>query len=152
MERATTTIIQTGAEKVWITHGREDALQYWCKQRVLKQSHSLYNIGMKQASYTKAFSNLLNDLILTSSRNRKISLLIEYFSSTPDPDRGYALAALTGSQTLKMQKLRFFKELVKEEQDEYLFDLSYDYVGDLAETVSLLWDKNDGDLPSLSLV
>ena len=99
----------------------------------------------------KAFSNLLNDLILTSSRNRKISLLIDYFSSTPDPDRGYALAALTGSLKFKNIKAAFFKELVKEEQDEHLFDLSYDYVGDLAETVSLLWDKkNDRDLPSLS--
>ena len=99
----------------------------------------------------KAFSNLLNDLILTSSRNRKISLLIEYFSSAPDPDRGYALAALTGSLNFKNIKAAFFKELVKEKQDEHLFDLSYDYVGDLAETVSLLWDKkDDSDLPSLS--
>ena len=99
----------------------------------------------------KAFSNLLNDLILTSSRNRKISLLIEYFSSAPDPDRGYALATLTGSLNFKNIKAAFFKELVKEKKDEYLFDLSYDYVGDLAETVSLLWDKkNDDDLPSLS--
>ncbi|GIR96240.1 MAG: hypothetical protein CM15mP98_12100 [Paracoccaceae bacterium] len=42
----------------------------------------------------KAFSNLLADLILTSSRNRKLSLLVDYFKSTPDPDRGYALAHL----------------------------------------------------------
>ena len=99
----------------------------------------------------KAFSNLLTNLILTSSRNRKISLLIEYFSSAPDPDRGYALAALTGSLKIKNIKAAFFKELVREKQDEYLFALSYDYVGDLAETVSLLWDKkNDGDVPSLS--
>ena len=101
----------------------------------------------------KAFSNLLTNLILTSSRNRKISLLVEYFSSTPDPDRGYALAALTGSLKVKNIKAAFFKELVREKQDEYLFALSYDYVGDLAETVSLLWDKkNDGDIPSLSIL
>ena len=38
-------------------------------------------------------------------------------------------------------------ELVREKQDEYLFALSYDYVGDLAETVSLLWDqKKEGDI------
>ena len=99
----------------------------------------------------KAFSNLLSDLILTSSRNRKLSLLAEYFSSTPDPDRGYALAALTGSLNFKNIKASFFKELIKEKKDEYLFDLSYDYVGDLAETVSLLWDqKKDGNMPSLS--
>ena len=89
----------------------------------------------------KAFSNLLSDLILTSSRNRKLSLLAEYFSSIPDPDRGYALAALTGSLNFKNIRASFFKEFIKEKKDEYLFDLSYDYVGDLAETVSLLWDQ-----------
>ncbi|MFL2799923.1 MAG: hypothetical protein ACJZ8K_00525 [Paracoccaceae bacterium] len=89
----------------------------------------------------KAFSNLLSDLILTSSRNRKLSLLAEYFRATPDPDRGYALGALTGSLNFKNIKASFFKELIKEKQDAYLFDLSYDYVGDLAETVSLLWDQ-----------
>ncbi len=99
----------------------------------------------------EAFSNLLSDLILTSSRNRKISLLVEYFSTTPDPDRGYALATLTGTLTFKNIKSSFFKELIREKQDGYLFDLSYDYVGDLAETVSLLWDqKKDGNMPSLS--
>ena len=99
----------------------------------------------------KAFSNLLADLILTSSRNRKLSLLVAYFKSTPDPDRGYALAALTGSLNFKNIKASFFKQLIKERQDEYLFDLSYDYVGDLAETVSLLWDqKKEGDMPSIT--
>ena len=86
----------------------------------------------------EAFSNLLSDLILTGSRNRKISLLVEYFSTTADPDRGYALAALTGTLNFKNIKSSLFKELIKEKQDGYLFDLSYDYVGDLAETVSLL--------------
>ena len=99
----------------------------------------------------KAFSNLLADLILTSSRNRKLSLLVDYFKSTPDPDRGYTLAALTGSLNFKNIKASFFKEIIKERQDEYLFDLSYDYVGDLAETVSLLWDqKKEGDMPSIT--
>ena len=99
----------------------------------------------------KAFSNLLSDLILTSSRNRKLSLLEQYFSSTPDPDRGYALAALTGSLNFKNLKASFFKDLIKEKQDEHLFDLSYDYVGDLAETISLLWDQEKGgNMPRLS--
>ena len=99
----------------------------------------------------KAFSNLLADLILTSSRNRKLSLLVDYFKSTPDPDRGYTLAALTGSLNFKNIKASFFKEIIKERHDEYLFDLSYDYVGDLAETVSLLWDqKKEGNMPSIT--
>ena len=66
----------------------------------------------------KAFSNLLSDLILTSSRNRKLSLLEQYFSSTPDPDRGYALAALTGSLNFKNIKSSLFKDLIKERAAE----------------------------------
>ena len=62
----------------------------------------------------KAFSTLLSDLILTSSRNRKLSLLVDYFNSTPDPDRGYALAALTGSLNFENIKASFFKKLIKE--------------------------------------
>ena len=53
----------------------------------------------------KAFSNLLSDLILTSSRNRKLSLLAEYFRATPDPDRGYALGALTGLLNFKNKRI-----------------------------------------------
>ena len=31
----TATIPATGAEEIWITHGREDALQHWCESRGL---------------------------------------------------------------------------------------------------------------------
>ena len=30
------TITETGAERVWVTHGREDALVYWCRQQGLE--------------------------------------------------------------------------------------------------------------------
>jgi len=44
----------------------------------------------------RAFAALLNALLFSPSRNAKLVLLQDYFRSTPDPDRGYALAALTG--------------------------------------------------------
>ena len=44
----------------------------------------------------QAFAELLDRLVLTPSRNGKLRLIVSYFRSAPDPDRGYALGALTG--------------------------------------------------------
>jgi len=99
----------------------------------------------------KEFATLIDKLSLTPSRNRKIDLMAAYFKDTPDPDRGIALAILTGNLSLKNVKATFFKQLTIAHVDETLFKLSYDYVGDLAETVSLIWpfSKQEGTLPSL---
>ena len=43
----------------------------------------------------KPFAALLDRLAYTPSRNDKLRLLADYFAATPDPDRGWALAALT---------------------------------------------------------
>ena len=97
------------------------------------------------------FSLLLEQIIYSPSRNRKIELMSNYFRNTIDPDRGYSLAILTGN--LKFNKLTSskIKEITKKKVDHLLFDLSYDYVGDLAETVSLIWPKTKkGKLPKLS--
>ncbi len=97
------------------------------------------------------FSLLLEQIIYSPSRNRKIELMSNYFRNTIDPDRGYSLAILTGN--LKFNKLTSskIKEITKKKVDPLLFDLSYDYVGDLAETVSLIWPKTKkGKLPKLS--
>ena len=45
----------------------------------------------------RAFSQLLDDLVYTRSRNTKLKLIGDYLKETPDPDRGYGLAALTGT-------------------------------------------------------
>ena len=106
----------------------------------------------------KAFSDLLDRLVLTPSRNGKLTLLRDYFASTPDPDRGYALAALTdGGLDIPAIKPAVIRALATERIDEVLFSCSYDYVGDLAETISLIWPApediaaNDPD-PSLAHV
>lgn len=87
----------------------------------------------------KAFAALLDGLIYMPSRNGKIRLLVDYFRSAPDPDRGWVLTALTGGLDLKAAKPAMIRGLVAEKFDPELFALSYDYVGDLAETVSLIW-------------
>lgn len=87
----------------------------------------------------QSFANLLDRLILTPQRNLKLRLIADYFRKTGDPDRGYALAALTGDLTIPSVKPAMLRGLVKKRVDEALFAYSYDYVGDLAETISLIW-------------
>ena len=101
----------------------------------------------------KRFADLLELLALTPSRTRKIAALAQYFSEVPDPDRGLALAVLTGELDIRNVKPALLKETVLAEVDETLFALSYDYVGDLGETIALIWPHHgEGDLPALSEV
>jgi DNA ligase-1 len=99
-----------------------------------------------------AFANLLDRLILTPARSGKIRLLIDYFREAPDPDRGYALAAITGDLEIASVKPAMLRALAATRIDETLFALSYDYVGDLAETIALAWAPRRGAnrAPSLS--
>ena len=89
----------------------------------------------------KRFAELLDRLLLTPSRNAKLRLMMDYFRGTPDPDRGLALAAITGNLTFASVKPALLRALAMERMDPVLFAYSYDYVGDLAETVSLVWDS-----------
>ena len=106
----------------------------------------------------KAFADLLDRLVLTPSRNGKLKLLTDYFRDTPDPDRGYGLAAIAGTLEVRNVKPAMLRELVLERMDDVLFRYSYDYVGDLAETISLVWDKESdivrspGEQPKLGEV
>src|ERR1700736_6714724 len=96
------------------------------------------------------FAALLDRLVLTPQRNVKLKLLTAYFRATPDPDRGYALAALTGELSLASVKPAMLRGLVIERIDEVLFHYSYDYVGDLAETIALIWPEPRSERDTLS--
>ncbi|YBV95416.1 cisplatin damage response ATP-dependent DNA ligase [Phyllobacteriaceae bacterium JZ32] len=87
----------------------------------------------------EGFAELLDRLVLTPQRNGKLRLLVDYFRATPDPERGYALAAITRDLDLASVKPAMLRALVGERVDPELFAYSYDYVGDLAETISLIW-------------
>ena len=93
----------------------------------------------------KAFATLLDTLVYTTSRNRKLALIAEYLRATPDPDRGWALAALTGELDFPAVKSSTIRNLMKERVDPVLWSLSRDFVGDTAETASLLWPAPDGE-------
>lgn len=90
----------------------------------------------------KHFATLLERLVLTPSRNGKIKLLTDYFRDVPDPDRGLGLAAIAGTLDVKAVKPALLRELALEKLDAELFRYSYDYVGDLAETIALIWDTD----------
>ena len=93
----------------------------------------------------RAFSQLLDALVYTRSRNTKLQLIGDYLKSTPDPDRGIALAALTGSLSIPAVKGAAIRAIAEERVDPTLLHMSRDYVGDMAETVSLLWPTPGGE-------
>ena len=92
----------------------------------------------------RAFAELLDRVSMTASRNAKLTLVRDYLRETPDPDRGWALASLTGELTFSAAKPAFIRKAVEERMDPQLFWWSYDYVGDLAETVALVWPQRPG--------
>src|ERR1022692_774101 len=93
------------------------------------------------------FAELLDRLAYEPGRNNKLRLLASYFRKVEDPDRGYALAALTGALSFKHAKPGLIRDMIAARTDPVLFALSYDYVGDLSETVALMWPKRTNDGP-----
>src|SRR6202522_1491428 len=93
------------------------------------------------------FAALLDRLAYEPGRNNKLRLLTGYFREVEDPDRGYALAALTGALSFKHAKPGLIRDLIAERTDPVLFALSYDYVGDLSETVALMWPSSVSSPP-----
>lgn len=91
-----------------------------------------------------AFAELLERLAFTPGRNGKIALLRRWFETEADPDRGIGLAAIAGELVFRTAKPAVLRELIAARTDPTLFALSYDYVGDLAETIALLWPEDHG--------
>ena len=93
------------------------------------------------------FALLLDTLTTTPSRKGKLALLTEYFRAAPDPDRGFALAALTDGLFPRLPLRRSLATLLETRVDPVLYALSRDYVGDTAETVALMWPEPDDHPP-----
>lgn len=106
------------------------------------------------------FAQLLDRLAYEPSRNNKLRLMTDYFRRTEDPERGYALAAMTGALSFTHAKPNVIRALIAERTDPVLFEMSYDYVGDLSETVALMWptpahaghDRRNARAPTLAEV
>jgi DNA ligase-1 len=100
----------------------------------------------------QAFAQLLDSLSFEPARNGKLRLIEAYLRTAPDPDRGWALAALTDGLDFPAAKPALLRGFGQEKIGEVLFALSYDYVGDLAETLALIWGNGPaaGPPPTLS--
>lgn len=99
------------------------------------------------------FSTLLKQLIYCSSNKEKTKVILDYFKNVDIIEAGYTIAALTNNLKFKNIKANKVKQIIKNRVDSKLFDLSYDYVGDLADTISLIWDGKDKSLnKKLSLI
>ena len=90
----------------------------------------------------RAFADLVDTLIYTRSRNAKLDAIAEYLRAAPDPDRGWALAALTDSLDFPAVKNATIRTLAATRIDPELLRLSRHHVGDTAETVALIWPDN----------
>src|SRR6202030_2796110 len=95
----------------------------------------------RRQRFMNRFTELLDRLAYEPGRNNKLRLLTAYFRGVEDPDRGYALAALNVALSFKHAKPGLIRDLIADRTDPVLFALSYDYVGDLSETVALMWPK-----------
>jgi len=95
----------------------------------------------------RAFARLLDALLYSPSRLAKERLILDYLRTTPDPDRGYAVGALTAGLDFPGAKPAMVRQLAESRIDPLLFRLSYDFVGDLAETVALIWPERRGSEP-----
>ncbi len=102
----------------------------------------------------EAFSHLLEQLYFTSGTKAKAQLIADYIANTPDPDRGWAIAAMAGTLKFDFFKRNTVKKLITERTDPELFAMSYDYVGEVSETVAHLWPDSEPvtELPSLSSI
>ncbi len=101
------------------------------------------------------FSRLLERLYYEPSTLGKERLLSDYFAATPDPDRGYAVAIIADTLSLPDFKRSMVLDLIRARTDPQLLAMSYDYVGELSETVAHLWPAGPApasDLPRLSAV
>jgi DNA ligase-1 len=96
------------------------------------------------------FAELLDRLTYEPGRNNKLRVMTDYFRTTPDPERGYALAALTGGLSFQYAKPGMLRAIITERTDPVLFGLSRDFVGDTSETIALMWPAHVSHSPPLA--
>ena len=94
-----------------------------------------------------AFADLLGRLAFATEPAARIAWLRRYFETQLDPERGDALGILTRALRVPTVRPGFLRTLAIERCDAALFDWSHDFVGDLTETVALIWPQARGNAP-----
>lgn len=102
----------------------------------------------------KLFAELFLNLDRTNKTNEKIALLKNYFFKAVDKDKIWALALFTGRRpSFKINSAQMQQWAAAEAKiPDWLFRESYNSVGDLGETISLIIpdDKKNAEEKSLS--
>ena len=85
------------------------------------------------------FADLLDRLAYEPGRNAKLRLMTGLFPR--DAGSGPRLRARGDHRRADVppRQAGMIRALIAERTDPMLFELSYDYVGDLSETVALMW-------------
>ncbi|NWF13351.1 ATP-dependent DNA ligase [Pseudomonas reactans] len=88
----------------------------------------------------KAFAELYANLDATTSSNAKLAALQAYFSQAAPEDAAWAVYFLSGGRPRQLVPTRLLRDMATEASgiEPWLFEESYQSVGDLAETISLL--------------
>src|SRR5690606_25296435 len=101
----------------------------------------------------KAFAALFLDIDRTNKTNEKVELLKRYFLYAPDKDKIWALALFTGRRpSFKVNSTQMQQWAAAEARiPDWLFRESYNSVGDLGETISLVLPPHNNTLTEKSL-
>ena len=88
----------------------------------------------------KAFAQLFQALDATTGQSAKLAALVAYLRVAPPTDAAWATYFLAGGKPRQMVPTKRLKALAQEAAGlpEWLFEESYQAVGDLAETLALL--------------
>ncbi|HEY8999743.1 MAG TPA: ATP-dependent DNA ligase [Mucilaginibacter sp.] len=93
----------------------------------------------------RAFAQLFLSLDETNKTNEKVRVLKDYFTNVPDSDKMHMLALFTGRRPKRQINATLLRNWAIEASNipVWLFEESYQVVGDLAETMSLLMPQNN---------
>ena len=88
----------------------------------------------------KAFATLYSRLDATTSSNAKLAAMRDYFREADPADAAWAVYFLAGGRPRQLVPTRVLRETAMQASalPEWLFEESYQAVGDMAETISLL--------------
>jgi DNA ligase 1 len=88
----------------------------------------------------KRFARLFTAIDETNRTNEKVEAMVDYFREADPADAAWAVYFLGGGRPRRLIAIRRLAEWAMQEAavPDWLFEESYDSVGDLAETISLL--------------
>jgi len=96
----------------------------------------------------KRFTQLFFEIDQTNRTSEKTEALVRYFREAPDADAAWALYFLSGRRINRSVGTNLLRTVLSEESElaPWLIDECFDTVGDLAETLALLYpDRARGD-------